>query len=206
MTARRPLMVVVAGPNGSGKTTLTRLVLAHEWLRGTAYINPDEIAQRELGGWNDVEHVLQAARLADERRALYLSRGENFAYETVFSTPGRVSFIEQAKSAGYFIRLYFVGTSDPLINIARVKARVAEGGHDVPTDKIVARYHRSMANLKLVLPIVDRAYIYDNSIENKPAIRWARLRDGHLIRAHEIPMPSWVAEALTAALEPPRAT
>jgi predicted ABC-type ATPase len=141
MKQRRPDMVVIAGPNGSGKTTLTRLLLDHDWLAAHTYINAVDIAERELGGWNSPEAVRDATRLADERREDCLKAGQDFVYETVFSTRERVASIERAKAAGYFVRLYFVGTSDPSINIARVRARVDEGGHDVPVDKIVARYH-----------------------------------------------------------------
>jgi predicted ABC-type ATPase len=143
MADRRPSLVVIAGPNGSGKTTLTRLVLQHEWTAEHVYINADEIAEHELGGWNSVEAVRQAARLADERREACLARGQDFVYETVFSTPERVRFIEKAKAAGFFVRIYFVGTSAPAINVRRVRGRVERGGHDVPVDRIEARYHRA---------------------------------------------------------------
>jgi predicted ABC-type ATPase len=198
MKQRRPDMVVIAGPNGSGKTTLTRLLLDHEWLAAHTYINADDIAENELGGWNSPEAVRKAARLADERREECLKAGKDFVYETVFSTRVRVAFIERAKAAGYFVRLYFVGTSDPNVNIARVRARVDEGGHDVPADKIVARYHRSMANLKLALPIVDRAYVFDNSRQDEAATRWVRTRDGAIAKVTDGVMPDWVEEAATA--------
>jgi len=107
-------------------------------------------------------------------------------------------FIERAKAAAYFVRLYFVGTADPAINIRRVEERVGKGGHDVPADRIVARYERSMANLRRVLPIVDRAYIFDNSIDDQPVIRWARLREGNIIRTAEVTMPLWIEDAVTA--------
>ena len=107
-------------------------------------------------------------------------------------------FIERAKASGYFVRLYFVGTSDPSINIARVRARVDEGGHDVPVDKIVARYNRGIANLQRALPIVDRAYVFDNSRENMSATRWVRTRDGGIARVTEGVMPEWIEEAVTA--------
>lgn len=198
MEPHKPALVVVAGPNGSGKTTLTRKILQHEWLQGTVYINADEIAQQELGDWNAPDTVLRAARIADERREACLAERKSFAYETVFSTPARVRFIERAIAAGYFVRFYFVGTNDPATNIRRVTERVGKGGHDVPHDRIVARYQRSMANLRRVLPIVDRAYIFDNSIDDQPAIRWARLREGSIIRTAQGTMPLWIEDAVTA--------
>jgi hypothetical protein len=83
-------MVVIAGTNGLGKTTLRRIVLEHDWLDGHTYIDADDIAEQELGGWNSPEAVRQAARVADERREACLAARESFAYETVFSTWERV--------------------------------------------------------------------------------------------------------------------
>src|SRR5262245_28165314 len=117
MGGKKPSLVVIAGPNGSGKTTLTRSLLQHEWTAGHLYINADEIAEQELGGWNSLDAVQQAARLADERREAALANGQDFTYETVFSTPRHLRLIERAKAAGYFVRVYFVGTADPSINI-----------------------------------------------------------------------------------------
>ncbi len=67
-SASRPRLLVVAGPNGAGKTTITERGLAHEWFHDCEYVNPDAIAQDELGDWNDAATVLRAAQLATERR------------------------------------------------------------------------------------------------------------------------------------------
>ncbi|HKY40324.1 MAG TPA: hypothetical protein VJN18_30530 [Polyangiaceae bacterium] len=75
----------MAGPNGAGKTTITERGLAHEWFRDCEYINPDAIAQDELGDWNDAATVLRAAQLATERRETCLREGRSLAFETVFS-------------------------------------------------------------------------------------------------------------------------
>ena len=65
---QRPTLCAVAGPNGSGKTTTTELLLANEWGANSLYINPDNIAEQEFGGWNNVEAVLKAAQRATEMR------------------------------------------------------------------------------------------------------------------------------------------
>jgi predicted ABC-type ATPase len=62
-SADRPRLLVVAGPNGAGKTTITQRGLAHEWFNGCEYVNPDIIAQEELGDWNDPQTVLRACAL-----------------------------------------------------------------------------------------------------------------------------------------------
>lgn len=194
MSRRRPSLVVVAGPNGSGKTTLTNEVLNHHWLDGHEYINADLLARDEFGDWNSAAAVLKAAQRADELREECLHARRDFAFETVFSSEGKARFVERAVKEGYFIRLNFVGTSDPAINISRVAARVAEGGHDVPTDKVVKRYHGSMVNLTRILPLVDRGYVYDNSIDGQAAKRWFRTVEGHVRRMADGEAPKWVEE------------
>ena len=82
--ASRPRLLVVAGPNGAGKTTITERGLAHEWFHGCEYVNPDAIAQDELGDWNDPGTVLRAAQLATERRETCLHEGRSLAFETVY--------------------------------------------------------------------------------------------------------------------------
>jgi predicted ABC-type ATPase len=94
-----------------------------------------------------------AATLAAARRERLLELGAGIAFETVFSAPDKVEFIERARSTGYFIRLFFVSTGDPTINAARVARRVMAGGHTVAIEKIIQRYARSHANLEALLPL-----------------------------------------------------
>ena len=49
--------------------------------------------------------------------------------------------------------------------MARVKARVAAGGHDIPEDKIRERYESSRVNLIALLPRLSSLVVYDNSTE-----------------------------------------
>jgi len=55
--------------------------------------------------------------------------------------------MKQAVEQGYKVYLYFVSTESPYINIFRVAARKAKGGHNVPEDKIISRYYRSLGLL-----------------------------------------------------------
>jgi predicted ABC-type ATPase len=107
--AERPRLLIVAGPNGAGKTTVTEAGLAHQWFDGCEYVNPDLIAQRELGDWNDPKAVLEAAQLATERREACLRDGRSLAFETVFSSPDKIDFVRRGIAAGFFVRLFFVG-------------------------------------------------------------------------------------------------
>lgn len=160
---QKPKLIIVAGPNGSGKTTITEKLLRHEWMDDCVYINPDLIAQQEFGDWNSLEAVIKAANKAKAIREDCLANLTNMAFETVFSVPEKLEFIQRAKALGFFVRLFFICTNDPSINAQRVALRVMEGGHDVPIPKIISRYYRSIANSVEALQLVDRAYFYDNS-------------------------------------------
>ncbi len=196
----RPTLCIVAGPNGSGKTTTTKQLLANQWAADSLYINPDDIAQNTFGDWNSPEAVLKAAQLATQQRYEYLKDGKNFVFETVFSSDEKLEFVRKAKEAGFFIRLFFVCTSDPAINVRRIVQRFLNGGHEVPISKIISRYYKSLENAAEALTLVDRAYIYDNSVENALPQLLFRTANGLLAKQYTSDIPFW-AQALLATLE-----
>lgn len=193
----RPVLIVVAGPNGSGKTSLTSQVLAHRWIHGCAYVNPDNIARDMFGDWNSTSAVLDAAKHAEALRERCLQERRSLAFETVLSAPDKVDFVRRAKEAGFFVRVFFVGTRSPTINAARVAQRVMEGGHDVPISKIVARYSRSLANCVALLSMSDRGYVYDNSVDGADARLLYRTADGRLAKVYGDIEP-WAQSVLNA--------
>ena len=194
-----PALLVIAGPNGAGKTTVTTRLREERWSDGVEYLNADDIARDRFGDWNSPEAVLSAARWTEARREELLAASAGIAFETVLSSEGKIEFLARAKSRGYFIRVFFIGTSDPRINAARVAGRVMAGGHTVPIEKIVSRYVRSMANLASAVSLADRVYLYDNSIDDVEARLCARTQGGQLRKIYG-PMPLWVADAV-ASLE-----
>ena len=110
------------------------------------------------------------------------------------SSPDKIEFLKLAKSKGYRIYLYFIATVDPELNISRVKARVEAGGHDVPKDKIVDRYHRSIQLMKDAIKICDRSYIFDNSGSEH---RWiAEVTSGENLEVKEDDLPDWFAKVI----------
>jgi predicted ABC-type ATPase len=193
--AQMPRLIVVAGPNGSGKTSITEQLLWHEWMMGCEYVNPDFIARDQFGDWNAPLAVAQAAQRAAQLREQCLVERRSLAFETVLSMPDKLDFISRAKEAGFFIRLFFVGTDDPTINAKRVALRVMEGGHDVPISKIISRYARSLAHCAAAARLAHRAYIYDNSVEDLPARLLFRLSEGKLVKRYANPNP-WACEVL----------
>ena len=182
--SEKPSLIVVAGPNGAGKTSITEQLLRHEWMGGCEYVNPDFIARDEFGDWNAPGAVLKAAGRAAEIRETCLTQGRSLAFETVLSMPDKLDFIRRARDSGFFVRLFFVGTDDPSINVKRVALRVIQGGHDVPISKIIDRYARSLPNCRAAARLVDRAYVYDNSIENASARLIFRTTDGGLAKTY----------------------
>ena len=183
---KKPTLIVIAGPNGSGKTSITTQILKHEWLDGCVYINPNTIAQEEFGDWNNRENVLKAAQIAETRRKECIEKNESLIFETVFSACDKIDFLEFAKSKGFFIRLFFVGTNHPEINAKRIVHRVLEGGHDVPITKIISRYTKSISNCCVVSNLVDRLYVYDNSEDFKEAKLLFRASNGNVEKKYSI--------------------
>lgn len=192
----KPVLIVIAGPNGSGKTTITSKILHHEWLENAIYINPDIIAQEKFGDWNSKEAVMKSVRYCENLREECLAKKQSLIFETVLSIPQKVDYIKRAKEAGFFVRLFFVSTSSPAINAARIAKRVMEGGHDVPIPKIISRYQRSISNCAAASKLVDRTYVYDNSIEDADAKLLFRMVDGKLFKTYVEDIPEWAKTIL----------
>ena len=186
-----PLLIVIAGPNGSGKTSITSKILKHEWVEDSTYINPDNVANDKFGDWNSKEAVLKAANYCSEWREKCLAKRESLIFETVMSADDKVNFILRAKEAGYFIRIFFISTSSPAINASRIADRVMQGGHDVPITKIISRYKKSIINCVKISSVVDRLYIYDNSIDGEDAKIQFRLTNGVLVKKYVEKLPKW---------------
>ena len=161
---RKPVVLAFAGPNGSGKTTVARGLPTF----GT-YINADDIKAR----YNLSD--LEAAQQAELLRNTLLNKRLDFSFETVLSTERNLLLLEKAKASGYEVHCIYVLTCDENINVARVNARREAGGHDVPIDKIRARYHRALALIPQLLNVCDKVLVYDNS--DKPTLLY-RKEDG----------------------------
>ena len=193
---RKPELIIIAGPNGSGKTSVTKRFLHHEWAEGTIYINPDEVANELFGDWNSRDAVLNAANYCEEWRERCLIEGKSFVFETVMSAIDKVDFIAKAKKKGFFIRLFFISTENPKINASRIADRVMKGGHDVPISKIISRYYKSIENCKTVSSIVDRLYVYDNSVDGEEAKLQFRLVNGVMGKMYVTNVPEWAQAIL----------
>lgn len=201
--SRRPVLIIVAGPNGSGKTTITKSLLAHQWAEDCVYVNPDDIANDLFGDWNSKESSLKAAVHAEKIRGDCITNGKSLIFETVMSVRDKLDFVRHAKESGYFVRLFFICTSTPKINASRVAGRVMEGGHDVPIQKIIDRYSKSIANCADIIDEVDRAYIFDNSAENQNPVLLYRVSDGEIVKNYEKSIPDWADLIKSDLPDPP---
>ena len=197
----KPELIIIAGPNGSGKTSVTKRFLHHEWAEGIIYINPDEVANNMFGDWNSKEAVLSAANFCADWRERCLVDKKSFVFETVMSAEDKVQFILKAKNAGFFIRLFFISTKSPKINASRIADRVMKGGHDVPISKIISRYYKSIENCKTVSSVVDRLYVYDNSVDGEDAKLQFRLVNGVMGKMYVTDVPEWAQAILPDAYE-----
>ena len=104
-------------------------------------------------------------KYATEKWYECLQEKRSLIFETVFSSQEKLEYVERALDAGFFVRLFFIGTDSPDINAARITRQVMVGGHAVPIEKIISRYQKSINNLAEALQINDRGYVYDNSVE-----------------------------------------
>lgn len=173
-----PWLIVLAGPNGAGKSTFFDVFLR---ARGFRFVNADLIA-RGIPGADRADVAYRAAELADiERRAL-VARGDTFVMETVFSDPAgaKLDFLRDARARGYRVAFVYIGLAGTMLSQARVIQRVAQGGHDVPDDKIRKRHPRSLENAKQALRFVDAGWVLDNSHAEHPFQLVATTRAGHV--------------------------
>lgn len=180
----RPLLVMLAGPNGAGKSTYYHTKLAHI---GLPFLNADVLAQQQnIGAY---EAAAEVAKMREELRR----HQKPFITETVLSDPvgEKVSFLRQSSDQGYDVRLIFIGIDSPAMSLNRVRERVKAGGHDVPVDKIMARYERTLANLERAIQVLPWVNLVDNSSYQHPHRLLAKFRNGQLAFRYEGEIPGW---------------
>jgi predicted ABC-type ATPase len=159
-------IVVIGGPNGAGKTTVVRSVIpAHLGIR--EFVNADEVAEG-IASSHTGQSDIAAGRLLIQRIHELAGAGESFAFETTCAGKAHARFLRECQTKGYRVVLLFLWLPSPEAALARVARRVGEGGHGVPGDVVIRRYHAGLRNLKrLYLPLANMALIYDNSDQDR---------------------------------------
>ena len=157
-----PNLYIIAGCNGAGKTTASFTVLP-EMLDCDEFINADEIA-RGISPLNPEKAAIEAGRYMLTKIDKLIAGKKDFAFETTLATKSYVKTIQLAKQEGYRIVLVFFWLDSVELAIERVKTRVLDGGHNIPTPVILRRYYSGLLNLfNLYIPICDYWMIFDNS-------------------------------------------
>ena len=188
MFNQRPLLIALAGPNGAGKSTFYKTYLQQ---LGLQFINADVIA-KELN-----LDAYAAAKVAASLREELVRQRESFIFETVFSDPAgdKLAFFQNAAAIGFTVVLFFIGISSPNISNERVVFRRLKGGHDVPTDKLIARFPRTLENLRRSIRELPFVLVYDNDDLNDPYRQVAVFEAGHAVELAD-DLPVWLQEML----------
>lgn len=167
--ARPSRIYVIAGVNGAGKSSIGGAAFRSF---GGDYYNPDEAARQLIAA--DPKLRLDEANVAAWQQGVGLLRRAiaerlDFAFETTLGGNTIPRLLAEAAAQGVAIYVWFAGLSSPELHLRRVRARVRQGGHDVPEDAIRRRYERSRLNLVALLPLLTALRMYDNSVEADPA-------------------------------------
>ncbi|MES2594744.1 MAG: zeta toxin family protein [Verrucomicrobiota bacterium] len=157
---------------------------------------------RKLDFFEVIVNAYFASVAADFLRQKLLELRVSFSFETVMSSPDKVALLKQAQALGYRTYLYYIATEDPAINVARVRARVNLGGHDVPEDKIVSRYARSLDLLLEAVKHTNRAYLFDNSRQGTEHLWVAEITEAFDLELKCDPMPLWFQRAMWEKIKP----
>lgn len=139
--------------------------------QGAAYFNPDEAARAVFAANPGItQPEANSAAWHEGRRLLEraITEHRDFAFETTLGGRTILALLERALSERIEVRVWYVGLSSPELHIARVRARVARGGHAIPEEKIRERYDRSRLNLIQLLPKLTELRLYDNSKDADP--------------------------------------
>jgi predicted ABC-type ATPase len=202
-SSERPsLLVVVAGSNGAGKSTFYDAYLDS---LGLPFINADRIAEELRAGsrvlppeFSDLPVEAAAQRIADQERHASIVLGRSFVTETVLSDPvgAKVGMLNDARARGFEVWLIFIGISSAELSRARVRERVdSRAGHDVPAEKIAARYARTLANLPGAVEASSVAVPLDNDLADEPYRFVALFENGSLVRSSDL-APEWARASL----------
>lgn len=165
---KRKRIIIVAGPNGAGKTTFAREYLLKE-ADCPDFVNVDLIAAG-LSPFDPDRVAIRAGRIMLSEIERRVRKGESFAFETTLSGHVYARLIPRWRNAGYRVKLIFLSLPTPEIAIARVAARVAQGGHNVRSDVVRRRFHSGLHNFKKIyMKLVDEWWWYDNA-DNTPQL------------------------------------
>ncbi|MFI5326907.1 MAG: zeta toxin family protein [Candidatus Rokuibacteriota bacterium] len=206
---RAPRIYVLAGTNGAGKSSIAGAMLLK---RRVEYFNPDEAARRILAANPGITQTqANSAAWHEGKRLLERAIAErlDFAFETTLGGRTIMDRLGRAASDGFEVRIWYVGLSSPELHVARVRARVAKGGHDIPEPRIRERYDASRLNLIRLLPRLGELWVYDNSedadadagVAPEPRLV-LHVRRGAIVGPRDLRLtPEWAKAIVAAAMK-----
>ncbi len=204
-----PHIYVLAGVNGAGKSSLGGAAFR---AFGADYFNPDEAARALIAAnpaLTQAEANAQAWQLGKGLLERAIAEGLDFVFETTLGANTMPRLLREAAAKGFGVYVWYAGLSSPELHIARVRARVRKGGHDIPEKDIRRRYEHSRLNLIHLLPHLTALRVYDNSTDADPAAGKApkpalvlHMERGEILNAADLShTPEWAKPIVAAALE-----
>lgn len=205
-----PRINVLAGVNGAGKSSVAGATIRSA---GGFYYNPDEAA-REIKlarpGLTQVEANSAAWHRGRDLLQQAIARRLDFTFETTLGATTMTKLLVAAAAQGIEVHVWYAGLTTPELHIARVRARVARGGHDIPEETIRRRFDHSRLNLITLLPHLASLRVYDNSTEADPAAGKAprprlvlHMEGGRIRNPQDLPrVPEWARSIAAAAMKP----
>ncbi|MES3003484.1 MAG: AAA family ATPase [Pseudomonadota bacterium] len=190
-----PSLHLIAGPNGAGKSTLYQFLVGPRYP-ALPFIDAQAHAACELMNTDPARRDRVAREWADEQRQVKFRLGQSFVTETTFSHPSRLALIAQARSMGFDVVLYALGLDEPRVLLNRVNQRVREGGHPVPSHKVLERYARCMENFRQAVYFADVAFLIDASDAREGGPQLIASVSARQMYMHAPTRPRWVDRAL----------
>ena len=159
----KPNAYIIAGPNGAGKTTFAKQFLPL-YAKCKNFVNADLIAQG-LAPFSPETAGIKAGRILLEQVHMLANQKADFAFESTLSGKAYISFLKDLKPKGYAIHIFFLWIPNVNLALARIKERVAQGGHNVPAKDVRRRFRKSLVNFyRDYMPLADDWSIIDNSV------------------------------------------
>jgi predicted ABC-type ATPase len=191
-----PVLHLIAGPHGVGKTTLYHYLVAPRYP-ALPFVDVQAYSADQLQHLDDPQVRAVAARdWADAQWQALLRQRTSFVIETGFSHASRVALIGQARTLGFEVVLYAMGLDEPRKLLQRVNQRVREGGPAVPSHKLLARYARTLDNMRHAAFIVDLALLIDGCDADEGGPRLVATVMARQMQLHTVQRPRWVEKVL----------
>ena len=157
-----PKLYIISGCNGSGKTTASYTLLP-DLLDCREFVNSDEFA-KSFSPFDPAAASVTASRYMLMKINYLLEKRSDFAVETTLATRSLLKIVQEAQRLGYETAVLYLWLSSPEIAIARVRDRVASGGHNIPDAVVRRRYVMGLQYLfDVYIPVMDRWVLADNS-------------------------------------------